>query len=165
MWSPSPETITSARTILSVAASVAATAVLVRSTANDLIPDEVYLCFRKLCNRLSSNLTVIVEEFDGLAANHMFEAANIYLGSKLTPSAQRIKVHKPFKENQIAVSIDKNQEFYDSHEGVKFKWVLISTRNDKPLSNITRGRDHSAIDRSETRHFELTLHKKHRTWF
>lgn len=162
MWSPSPEIITSTTSVLSVAASLAASAVLLRSTANDLIPDGIYHSFRKLLDRLSFQLTVVVEEFDGLAANQMFESANTYLGTKLTPSSQKIKVHKPVKEDHLTVSMDRNQEFYDSYDGVTFKWILISTRNDNPVSNIKRGRDHSAIDRSEIRQFELSFHKKHR---
>ncbi|XP_028766558.1 AAA-ATPase At3g50940-like [Neltuma alba] len=162
MWSPSPEIITSTKSVLSVAASLAASAVLLHSTANNLIPDGVYDCFQKLLNRLSPQLTVVVEEFDGLAANQMFESANTYLGSKLTPSAQKIKVYKPLKEDHLTVSMDKNQEFYDSYEGVTFKWVLISTHNDHPVSNTKRRGDHSAIDRSEIRQFLLSFHKRHR---
>ncbi|KAE9600108.1 hypothetical protein Lal_00045474 [Lupinus albus] len=167
MWTPTPETLASTKTALSVAASLAATAVLLRSTVNDLIPDSVYNYFnsnfRNLSKRLSSHLTIIIEEHDGLTANQMFDAANVYVGSKQKSSAQRIKVHKPLKEEHLQVNIDKNQEFYDCYKGIKLKWVLVSMQNNNiSLHNKRDSHNNASFHRVEVRHFELIFHKKHR---
>ncbi|CAK9178495.1 unnamed protein product [Ilex paraguariensis] len=113
----------SAKTVLSVVASLTASAVLFRTIADDLIPDFIHGYFssllRMLSNRYFSQLTVVIEEFEGLTSNHMFEAANIYLGTKLSPSTARIKVNKPEKGEELTVTVDKNQEISDFYGGVK----------------------------------------------
>lgn len=107
----SPETIASSKTILSVAATLTASAVLFRNIAYDLVPEPVQGYFHsrlhKLTTCLSSQLTVVIDESDGLTPNQMFDAANVYLGAKLSPLSQRIKVHKPEKEKELAVTIDR----------------------------------------------------------
>lgn len=151
-------------TILSVAASLTASAILFRSIINELFPDSVneYLSssLQKISSRLSSQLTIVIEESDGLVANQMFKAANVYLGSKLLPSTRKIKVHQQEKEDELEVSVDKNQELFDVFKGVKFKWVAASRVDGLVSSN--KKRQDSAFSRSEVRYFELACHKKHR---
>ena len=43
-------------------------------------------------------------------------------------------------------------------EGVKFKWVLFSSRIERPISN--KNRDGYAHEWSDVKHFELSFHKK-----
>ena len=88
----------------------------------------------------------------------MFAAANIYLGFKLSPPMQSIKVYKPHKEENLQVCMDKDQELCDYYKGVKLTWVLVSMINNVN-NNLHRKRDHSVS--LEVRHFELTFHKKH----
>ncbi|BFG17760.1 hypothetical protein CerSpe_040340 [Prunus speciosa] len=155
MWC-SQENLPSPKTILSAAASLAASAILFRTIANDLIPDVVQNSFYSRLQKLSSQITVVVEELDGLTPNEMFEAANLYLGTLFSTSTRRIKVNKPEKEKQLLVTIDKNQGLVDCFKGVNFKWVLVTSQ--KPASNDKR-EDHS---QSEVRQLELSFHKKHR---
>ncbi|KAF4364173.1 hypothetical protein G4B88_029150 [Cannabis sativa] len=166
MWS-SPETVPSAKTIISVAASLTASAVLLRSVTENLIPDAVQDLFitrvHKLYTRLSPHVTVVVDEFDGLTANQLFESATIYLGATQYASTDRIKVKKLEKEKQLAVTIDINQEMEDSFKGVKFSWVLVSSRNGSSFSSSGRRGDHSSgFAQKEIRHYELSFRKKHR---
>ncbi|KAB2628148.1 mitochondrial chaperone BCS1-like [Pyrus ussuriensis x Pyrus communis] len=151
----SQENLPSPKTILSAAASLAASAILFKTIASDLIPEAFQKSFYSRLQKLSSQLTVVVEELDGLTPNQMFEAANLYLGAKVSAATRRIKVNKPEKEEQFLITIDKNQGIVDSFNGVDFKWVLIST--EKP--NSKRGGENS---QSEVRQLELSFHKKHR---
>lgn len=163
MGSPQ-ESLPSSSTILSVVASLTASVVLLRTFYDELIPhavrDYFFARLHDFSNRLSSKQIIVVEELDGLTANQMFDAANVYLGTKLSSSSRRIKVHKPEKEQQLAVTIDRNQELVDIFENVKFKWVLVSSRIERPISN--KNRDGNAHERLDARHFELSFHKKHR---
>lgn len=153
----------STKTILSVAASLTASALLLRTVANDLIPDSVqdYLLtrLRKFSSRFSSNITVVVDELDGYAVNQMFQSASVYLGDTLSSSTRRIKVMKTEKEKQFAVKIDKNQELVDFFDGAEFKWILISSRNENAVS---RSNGDHRIAPAELRSYELRFHKKHR---
>ncbi|KAL0438514.1 UNVERIFIED_CONTAM: protein HYPER-SENSITIVITY-RELATED 4 [Sesamum latifolium] len=151
----------SSNKVLTAAASVAASIILLKSIANDLIPHQIHTYFssslHKLSSRLSSHLTVVIEEFDGLTSNHMFEASNVYLGTKISPSTQRIKVNKPEKDQEFSVTVDKNQEIIDFHGGIKFKWLLQSSA----IKHSAQGGKNSN-PRTELRYFELSFHKKHK---
>ncbi|KAG7971850.1 hypothetical protein I3843_07G155900 [Carya illinoinensis] len=146
--------------IISVATSLAASAILVRNIANDLVPEAVHEYFQKLSTRLSCQLTVVIDEFEGLTQNQMFEAASVYLARKLSPSTLRIKVHKPQKEKELAVAIDTDQELVDFYKGVKFGWVLASSRIDMLDSN--KKSNQNRLSRPELRRFKLRFHKQHR---
>ena len=120
----------SAKTILSAAASAAATAVLVRSIARDLVPHEIqYLLRHKLSSffsSMSSWITVVIEQAEGLDENKLFQAAEIYLGTKFSHSTQRFRAAIPAKETKIILSMDKNQQVFDLFDGVQFRWTKIN---------------------------------------
>lgn len=79
---------------------------------------------------------MVIEEFDGLVNNQIYEAAEIYLGGKVSPSTRRLKVSKPEKENNFTVAMESNQDIVDVFGGVKFTWVLVSRHVLKfPLSS------------------------------
>ncbi|RVX03683.1 Protein hyper-sensitivity-related 4 [Vitis vinifera] len=78
-----------AATVLSAAASLAASAMLFRTIASDLVPGEVHGYFSSTLHNifryLSSQHTIIIEEFkgnevQGHTVNELFEAAEVYLG-------------------------------------------------------------------------------------
>lgn len=144
--------------LLTAAASIAASAILLKSIANDLVPEHIQTYFAsslaKLSAKLSSQLTVVVDEFDGLTPNQMFEAANVYLSTKISRATRRIKVNKPPKEQELAVTVDNNQEIVDVHAGIHFKWILQSTALRHSAKNEN--------PRSEVRYLELSFNKKHK---
>ncbi|KAM3341777.1 protein HYPER-SENSITIVITY-RELATED 4 [Capsicum galapagoense] len=150
------ETMPSSKTILTAATSLTASAILFKSIANDLVPQQIQLFFssrfQKLSNRFSSQLIVVVEECEGLTTNHMFDAVNVYLGAKVNGSTQRIKVNKPDKDEDLEVTVDRYQEVTDSYENVKFTWIMKS-RGIKQSEKSTN-------PKTELRYFELNFHKK-----
>ncbi|XP_065847759.1 AAA-ATPase At3g50940-like [Euphorbia lathyris] len=153
------------QTVLTAATSLAASAIVFRSIAKELIPNtlqqNLHSIFQKFLIRFSSQITIIIEEFDGLTANQMFQAANLYLGSNLSRSTRRIKVNKPEKEKELQVTIDRDQQLVEVFEGVKFNWVLVS-HNTENLVTLDKKHNHGAFLRSEVRYFELSFHEKHR---
>ncbi|GAB2282768.1 hypothetical protein Dimus_017307 [Dionaea muscipula] len=90
--------IATAKTVLTAVGSVAATVVLARSLARDLIPEEIqdffYSGTRSFLSRYSSEFTMIIEEYAGLESNKLFEAAELYLGARNSPTTNRLKVSK-----------------------------------------------------------------------
>ncbi|KAL1819033.1 hypothetical protein ACET3Z_013902 [Daucus carota] len=121
----------SARSVLSVIAPLAASAVLLRSITSDFVPDELntYVSSKlyRIFKYFSSEFTIVIEEFRGL-------------------------------------SLDKNEEVFDSFEDLEVKWKLISTEV-KSSGHGGAGshlRDLNATLRSEVRWYELSFHKKHR---
>jgi len=163
--SSSAETkLATAKTVLSAATSVAATAMLARSIAQDFLPHEIhdYLFsgIRSFFNRFSSQLTMIIDEFDGLVSNQIYEAAEIYLGSKISPNTQRLKVSKSEKERSLTITMESNDEISDVFNGVKFNWVLVCRQVES--KNFHNPRDLNSTLRAEVRSFQLSFHKKHK---
>ncbi|KAI3673199.1 hypothetical protein L6452_39315 [Arctium lappa] len=139
------------KTILSTAASITASALLLRTIAADLIPTNIHHYFKNL----STQLTVVIQESDGLTPNHLFESANLFLATNLPPTTLRIKIHKPEKDDQFTLTVDRNQPITDVFQTLKLKWVLRT----EPIE-VSGTRDSSS--RSELRFFELSFHKKHK---
>lgn len=145
--------------ILTAAASAAASAILLKSVAANLILKRIQTYFSSLANlsaKLSSQLTVVIDEFDGLTSNQMFDAAIVYLSTKISGATKRIKVNKPPKQQELSVTVDKNQEIVDFHGKVHFKWILHSATVKQTVKN-----DNS---RSELQYFELGFNKKHKDY-
>ena len=150
--------------LVSAVASVAASAMLIRTITNEFIPPEVLNFFTSQLHDLkryfSSQLTIVIEEFQGMSRNQVYEAAEAYLGTKATLSAHRVKASKSEDDKKLAFSVDKNEEFHDDYEGVEVRWKLScvyvqSTGNRHP-------NDMNASLRSEVRSYELSFHKKHK---
>lgn len=160
-----------AKSVISTIASVAAAAMVARTIINDFLPHEIHDYFFSAVKsffyrRFSSEITLIVNEFDGLETNQIFEAAELYLGTltrsspSSSSSAHRLRVSKPESEKSIQVAVDQNEEMVDDFEGVKFKWVLqchLVEANMGMHNRRAMGSTHH-----ELRAYNLTFHKKHK---
>ncbi|XP_031270324.1 AAA-ATPase At3g50940-like [Pistacia vera] len=154
----------STKTIVSVAASAAGTAMLVRKLARDYLPHEVrdYLFFkvRDFIARFSNELTLVIEDSSGFHRNKLFKAAKFYLESKIPPHVRRIKINLPRKETKISLSVDKNDEIVDKFNGVHLTWRF---RSKQAPSKVVRDPLHyGPTVQNEVKFFELSFHKKHK---
>lgn len=153
-----------AKTLVTTAASVVATAMLVRSVAQDFLPRDIQDHFfggiRGFFRCFSSQLTMVIDEFDGLDANRIYDAAHTYLAKKISPSTRRVKVSKPDAEKDFALTVERDEVVMDVFDGVKFNWVLICSEVES--RNFHNPRDLNSTLRSEIRSLELSFHKKHK---
>lgn len=149
--------------IFSAYASMTASIMLLRSMAHDLVPQPIQGYLRSalsyLINPSSSALTLIIEESSGIADhNQVFDAAEVYLSSLVSPENERLKISKSPKEKSLTVRLEKGEKLVDWYDGVELKWRFIcaesGNNNPDDLNNMTV--------RSETRYFELSFHKKHK---
>ncbi|XP_017970228.1 PREDICTED: protein HYPER-SENSITIVITY-RELATED 4 [Theobroma cacao] len=153
----------SAQTVVSTAASIAASAMVIQTVARNLLPSELqaymFKYIKGFFKSFSFQITLVIDEFDGLTGNQIYRAAEIYLGNKISPSTKLYKVSMPEKEINFAVSMANNQETMDTFDGVQFKWRQVTRQVD---SNHMAAQGHTYKVRSEIRSFELTFHKKHK---
>ncbi|KAB1216489.1 Mitochondrial chaperone BCS1 [Morella rubra] len=92
--------------------------------------------------------------------NELFAAVHAYLGTKLTPDVQRIKVSKAEEQKKLAVTVDRDEEIVDVYEDVQVSWILVGIEVE---SSGRRTRvDPNVYLRSKTRFYELTFCQKHR---
>ncbi|KAK2422405.1 AAA-ATPase [Trifolium repens] len=140
-----------------------ASIVLMRTITNELIPHEVLNIFQSALHHLSrhfsAQFTIVIEEFQGRARNQVFEAAQIYLGTKATVSVERVRVNKSEDHKNLSFNIDRNEEVSDKFQGISVKWKLICIEVD---SSRIRHYDDDSSPVSEIRSYELTFHKKHK---
>ncbi|XP_058092004.1 AAA-ATPase At3g50940-like [Magnolia sinica] len=154
----------SAKAMLSTAASVAASAMVIRTIANELLPrhfqDLLFSTLYTFLNRFSSQLTIVIEEFDGFSANELYDAAQIYLGSKNAWPMKRLKVFKHDNEKDFSMSMERGEEIVDIFQGMKLQWRLVYIENQK---NVFYSSNHlNSVVQSEARSFQLSFHKKHK---
>ncbi|XP_057725300.1 AAA-ATPase At3g50940-like [Arachis stenosperma] len=151
--------------VISTVASIAASAMLIRTIVYDYIPHEIInffnLKFHGMKRFFSSQLTIVIEEFKGVSKNQVYEAAEVYLGSKGTLSAVRVKASKSMEDKNLAFVMDKNQEVCDDYEGVMVRWKLCCEYV-ASAGNKEHPDDINASLKSEVRSYELTFHMKHR---
>ncbi|KAK9113068.1 hypothetical protein Scep_020587 [Stephania cephalantha] len=150
----------STSTVLSAYTSFAASAMLVRSMASEVrsiveqfIPDHLQTKLLSVFGLLysanrSSQLTLVVNEHDGYTFNQMFEGAEIFLRTKITPSVERLRVSKFSKDKNLSVSVDRNQVIVDEFRGVELRWRLVTAEREE--------------GREERKYFELSFHRKHK---
>jgi mitochondrial chaperone BCS1 len=126
--------------ILSAATSAAASAFLFREFVPSSVQDHFFSVFTGLLSRLSKELTIVVEESEGLSPNRMYKAAELYLASDVIPNtstARRFRVNVPYDDDEstggdpdnaevrsdvVQITIDRGEEVIDVYRGVKFLW-------------------------------------------
>ncbi|XP_058773616.1 AAA-ATPase At3g50940-like [Vicia villosa] len=143
--------------------SAMASIVLMRTITNELIPHELLHFFQSgihhLTRHFAAQFTIVIEEFQGMARNQVFDAAQAYLGTKATVKAERVKVSKSDDRKDLSFNLDRNEEVSDVYEGVSVKWKLVCIQVD---SSRIQHSDHESSSVSEIRSYELTFHKKHK---
>uniref|UniRef100_A0A0A0KKI2 AAA+ ATPase domain-containing protein n=1 Tax=Cucumis sativus TaxID=3659 RepID=A0A0A0KKI2_CUCSA len=139
--------------VFSAYASFATTMMLIRSLTNELLPakfisllSSIYVYF---FGSLSSQTKFVIDESSGLSPNEVFQAADIYLRTIISPSTDILKVHKTARQQNITLSIYKDQEISDYFQNIHLQWQLVCSNDSHDTT-------------TEKRHFELSFPKKFR---
>ncbi|KAG8368214.1 hypothetical protein BUALT_Bualt15G0021900 [Buddleja alternifolia] len=152
----------STKTLISTAASAAATAVVLRSFARDFIPKELRQYFFTKCHYLltafSNEITLIIDEFEGLNKNQLFYAAELYLSTIANPSVKSFRASLPEKEKKIQVSMGGNEEIEDKFIDFQLKWRMIVQRTQSRM--VPFPDEFNSSMKTEVRYLQLTFHKK-----
>ncbi|KAJ9693229.1 hypothetical protein PVL29_012114 [Vitis rotundifolia] len=124
-------------------------AMLIRSIANDLLPNKVHEYFSSTLHNLShyfsSQLTIVIDEFQGLSND---------------PSVRKIRVVKGDEEKKLAVTMDRNEEIVDVFENVRVKWTMVCRQGQALGGGNTQNRGETP--RLEIRSYELSFNKNYR---
>lgn len=136
--------IPSTSSVLSTYTTFTASAMLVRSVVTEvqaitsqLIPEQLRnLLLSKLgslYSNPSSQMTLLINEYDSYSINELYEASHTYLQTKITPSMERLKVSKAPRDQKVIVNIHKDQKVVDMYEGIQIKWEMtcVETKDDE----------------------------------
>lgn len=156
----------STQTMISTAASVVASAVLLRSLAREYLPRDfqyyVYFKLRRLFAAFSPQFVLVVDEFEGLTYNHLFKALEVYLRPQIAPNTKRFRVTMPRKESKILVVMERNEEIVENFKGVQFRWKMISKEIPTKYIQIPESDNYHSTVKSELRYYELCFNKKYK---
>ncbi|KAI5319624.1 hypothetical protein L3X38_039332 [Prunus dulcis] len=147
---------TTASTLFSAYASFATCMMLLRSMAKELIPEPFRTYLFSAINYLltpffSTKFTLIVDEHSGMIRNQVYDAADLYLRTKIGPSTERLRVSKTPRKKDIS-AMTKDEEVADTFDNVKLRWRFLS-------ESKKVGKNNKNV---EKRFFELTFSKKHK---
>ncbi|KAJ0657654.1 putative AAA+ ATPase domain, ATPase, AAA-type, core, AAA-type ATPase domain-containing protein [Helianthus annuus] len=142
--------------VISTVESVAATAMVLRRVSRDYLPVEFRREFEKyiarnVLNKFSNQFTMVFDEFDGYSDNEIYNAAQLYLSTRISSEVRRVNVTKNPNQEQFNVAMETN-EYTDVYNGVHFTRSLLS----KQLQSDDR------YGRTDIRSLELTFHQKHK---
>ncbi|KAG6594810.1 AAA-ATPase, partial [Cucurbita argyrosperma subsp. sororia] len=145
----------SASAVFSAYASFATTMMLVRSITSELLPPKIISFFHSIFfyffGSVSFQVKIIIEENCGFSPNQIFQAAEVYLRTKISPSTETLKAHKTSRQKKITLSIDKGQEIVDHFDNIRLQWRFVCSHDEQ-----------NGGGNKEKRHFELVFPKKFR---
>ncbi|XP_034699090.1 AAA-ATPase At3g50940-like [Vitis riparia] len=127
----------------------------VQTLAKQLVPqqlqDKILSGIGRLLGDPSSQMTLVIDEYNGYTMNQIFEASQIYLPTKISPAVSRLRVSRSPREKNLLVTINKGEKVIDVFEGIQLKWEMVS---------ITEKQLPMGIDKPERRSLELSFLKK-----
>uniref|UniRef100_A0A3Q7FIJ3 AAA-type ATPase N-terminal domain-containing protein n=1 Tax=Solanum lycopersicum TaxID=4081 RepID=A0A3Q7FIJ3_SOLLC len=107
---------------------VTATIMLVPTIIHNYIPRELhaYLFFglKNMFTKFSNQLTMVIDEFDGLFNNKVYEVASIYLANKLSPQIHIFKFSKTEKEKNLNITMKRNEVLICTHTFI-YNMIII----------------------------------------
>ncbi|KAJ0241945.1 AAA-ATPase [Hirschfeldia incana] len=147
---PSSDNSFSPSSLFSAYASLTGFLMLFRSMVHDFVPPQLQTYFSRFLDRFftprSKTLTLIIDEYFGSNRNQVFDAAELYLRSKIGPETERLRVGKTPKQKHFTISIEKGEEIVDSFEGSEVRWRYVQPEKEK--------------GEQVKRYYELTFEKK-----
>ncbi|KAF2287323.1 hypothetical protein GH714_039632 [Hevea brasiliensis] len=125
---------TNTKTVLSVVASFAASAMLIPSIRSQI---HSYVCsnLHGLSHHFSSQITFVIEEF---YFQELFMAVDTYLGTKLIASVGHLKASKQEGEKKLAITMDKDEETCDVFDDIE-QAEAIKEENEIRKINMLQG--------------------------
>ncbi|XP_052192825.1 AAA-ATPase At3g50940-like [Diospyros lotus] len=161
---PSSSSLLSAYTTFAAASMLVRTMLSeVQNVTNHLIPqplqERILSKFHALMGNISCQVTLVIDEYNGLSLNEMFEASEIYLRTKISPTVARLKVSKAPGEKSLSVTINKGEKIIDTFEGIELVWQMICTETQKTSTDYEGG---FTAEKVEQRSIELSYHKKYK---
>ncbi|CAL4995129.1 unnamed protein product [Urochloa decumbens] len=167
--SPSSSSFEKAKEAMAMATSVAASMMLVRSLATELLPSEartlIASCFAGVRTRLSWRYTITIEQNDGWYTNRVFSAARTYLATRLGASAgvRRLRlsggIDDDFDDDKLVLGMDEGEDLVEDFQGAEFTWCLYAQEQPAGSGDHTK---HMVTGRVRKLYLELSFHKKHK---
>lgn len=155
----------SASSIFAAYASFSAFVMLLQTILNQFMPRQaqnyIWSLIQSYLRIKPSNASIVIEERDGMSSNEVYNAAEIYLSTKIRRNIDRLKVIKRHKDKEVSVKFAQCEKIVDSFKGIELEWKYVSEERKKSSKVIDEDTD-NLLFMSEKKYFELSFHKKHK---
>ncbi|KAA0025717.1 AAA-ATPase [Cucumis melo var. makuwa] len=126
----------SASSLFTAYASFATTAMMIRSMTTTLLPPQLIslissVIFYFFPPKSTLITTIVIDQKCDFLNNQLFEAAQLYLRTKINPSMDRLKASKTPRQNKVALSMEKGQKIVDHFEDIRLQWGFVATQKEK----------------------------------
>lgn len=163
------EIMASPSSLFSAYASFTASMMLARTMVNDVIPRPVQsFLWSALCRLFQSkrptqqHLTLVIEEQGAnMMRNEIFDAAELYLSSRIGANTDRLKISKCPGKNKVLVRLAKNETIPDTFEGVELQWKFITVTTTHKSGPSTSFGDGDGPEEKK-QYFELSFDKTYK---
>lgn len=158
----------SASSMFSAYASLSTTVMLFRSAFYELVPEPIrkhlLTALLYILNRPSSQkLRITIEEDDGMTRNEVYDAAEVYLSTKIGPNNDHLRISKAPQEKALTIQFQNGEEIVDHYDGVSLHWYFVSVAESSSSSSSSlHGGGESQRWGTVRRYFELRFDKKHK---
>lgn len=101
---------------------------------------------------------LVIDEYDGSARNEIFEAAELYVPTIITSSADEIKITKTPRDRTVAFSLHNGQKVTQEFQGIQLTWEISRI---PPSGNRYTRADLAEYEEYTRNSFKLSFQKKH----
>ncbi|KAJ0261109.1 AAA-type ATPase [Hirschfeldia incana] len=127
-------------------ASMAGYIMMIRSMAHQLIPgpiqDLIYSSLRSLFFRsTSTTLTLTIDDDNMGMHNEIYQAAQTYLSTKISPDAARLRISKGHRDKHVNVFLSEGETVNDVYQDVELKWRLLRTEETRKAMTTTKAKE------------------------
>ncbi|XP_059293159.1 AAA-ATPase At5g17760-like [Lycium ferocissimum] len=156
----------SASSIFQAYASMSASITIFKTMLNQMVPHQVqqYIVFKirsYFRPNSSDDVTLVIDERDGMGINEVYNAAETYLSTRISPEIQRFKISKRPKDTNVNVKFGNCGKISDSFEGIELVWKFVQEPGKNTISRFRDG-DGDGGGSCEKRYFELSFYKEHK---
>ncbi|KAG6759121.1 hypothetical protein POTOM_035588 [Populus tomentosa] len=113
-----------------------------------------------LFGSISSQLTLVINEYIGHSINEMYQASEVFLSTRITPSVGQLKVSKDPGDRSLSVTINKGQQVIDTFEGMELAWEFACTETQQTVVDVESWSQSSG--KTEHRSILLCFHKNNK---
>ncbi|KAI3961579.1 hypothetical protein MKW92_032773 [Papaver armeniacum] len=122
---------------------------MITTAINTYVPDQVRIYIVKFFRNIfygrknaPNTMTVAIKEFQGGSGgvhNQVFEAAETYLNTKISPTMKGLEFSKSAKDKKVNISVNKRSQYIeDEFEGVKLSWRMVGGNSNSSSSSNNR---------------------------
>ncbi|KAM5568169.1 AAA-ATPase [Rosa sericea] len=162
----------STTSVLSTYTAFAAAAMLIRTVISEVqtmvgqfipqkLQDKIIATLAGLFGNLpNSQMTLIIDESNGLSINEVYQASELYLSTRITASIDQLKVSKSPRQNNFSVTINKGEKLTDEFEGMQLRWEFCCSETKQ--ANMDYESYCSSTEVVEHKSIQLSFHKQYR---